>query len=137
MKINKQDGPPEDLLYFDEDLNLSQKQVEDVVVEKIGDRLDATLIVGVITETDAHGEKGEGDREAQQHQEDEQAEHQNGDLWISHRSLVSRGNSGQWPSSLFHEGIFGFPDVLDAIHPDTCLHRVPTTDELGKTLQYQ
>ena len=31
MKINKQDGPPEDLLYFDEDLNLSQKQVEDVV----------------------------------------------------------------------------------------------------------
>tara|TARA_B100001250_G_scaffold326653_1_gene290687 strand:- start:1495 stop:2601 length:1107 start_codon:yes stop_codon:yes gene_type:complete len=31
MKINKQDGPPEDLLYFDEDLNLTQKQVEDVV----------------------------------------------------------------------------------------------------------
>ena len=31
MKIQKQKGPPEDLLYFDEDLNLSQKQVEDVV----------------------------------------------------------------------------------------------------------
>ena len=31
MKIHKQDGPPEDLLYFDEDLNLTQKQVEDVV----------------------------------------------------------------------------------------------------------
>jgi rubrerythrin len=31
MKIRKQDGPPEDLLYFDEDLDLSQKQVEDVV----------------------------------------------------------------------------------------------------------
>ena len=25
MKIRKQDGPPEDLLYFDEDLDLSQK----------------------------------------------------------------------------------------------------------------
>ena len=31
MKINKQKGPSEDLLYFDEDLDLSQKQVEDVV----------------------------------------------------------------------------------------------------------
>ena len=31
MKIRKQDGPPEDLLYFDEDLDLSQKQVEGVV----------------------------------------------------------------------------------------------------------
>ena len=31
MKIRKQNGPPEDLLYFDEDLNLSQKQVEDVI----------------------------------------------------------------------------------------------------------
>ncbi len=31
MKIHKQDGPPEDLLYFDEDINLTQKQVEDVV----------------------------------------------------------------------------------------------------------
>ena len=31
MKIQEQKGPPEDLLYFDEDLNLSQKQVEDVV----------------------------------------------------------------------------------------------------------
>lgn len=31
MKINEQKGPPEDLLYFDEDLDLSQKQVEDVV----------------------------------------------------------------------------------------------------------
>ena len=31
MKIRKQDGPPEDLLYFDEDINLTQKQVEDVV----------------------------------------------------------------------------------------------------------
>ena len=31
MKINKQDGPPEDLIYFDEDLDLTQKQVEDVV----------------------------------------------------------------------------------------------------------
>ena len=31
MKIRKQDGPPEDLLYFDEDLDLSKKQVEDVV----------------------------------------------------------------------------------------------------------
>ena len=31
MKINEQKGPPEDLLYFDEDLDLSQKQVEYVV----------------------------------------------------------------------------------------------------------
>ena len=31
MKIRKQDGHPEDLLYFDEDINLTQKQVEDVV----------------------------------------------------------------------------------------------------------
>ena len=31
MKINEQKGPPEDLLYFDEYLDLSQKQVEDVV----------------------------------------------------------------------------------------------------------
>ena len=31
MKIRKQAGPPEDLLYFDEDLDLSQSQVEDVV----------------------------------------------------------------------------------------------------------
>ena len=31
MKIRKQNGPPEDLLYFDEDLDLSQSQVEDVV----------------------------------------------------------------------------------------------------------
>ena len=31
MKINEQKGPTEDLLYFDEDLDLSQKQVEDVV----------------------------------------------------------------------------------------------------------
>ena len=31
MKIRKQEGPPEDLLYFDEDLDLSQSQVEDVV----------------------------------------------------------------------------------------------------------
>ena len=31
MKIRKKNGPPEDLLYFDEDLDLSQSQVEDVV----------------------------------------------------------------------------------------------------------
>jgi hypothetical protein len=31
MKIRKQDGPPEDLIYFDEDLNLTQNNVEDVV----------------------------------------------------------------------------------------------------------
>ncbi|MBR50917.1 MAG: ferritin [Gammaproteobacteria bacterium] len=31
MKIRKQNGPPEDLLYFDEDLDLSQSNVEDVV----------------------------------------------------------------------------------------------------------
>ena len=31
MKIRKQNGPPEDLLYFDEDLDLSQSQVQDVV----------------------------------------------------------------------------------------------------------
>ena len=31
MKIKKQSGPPEDLLYFDDDLPLSQSQVEDVV----------------------------------------------------------------------------------------------------------
>ena len=30
MKIKKQSGPPEDLIYFDDDL-LSQSQVEDVV----------------------------------------------------------------------------------------------------------
>ena len=32
MKIRNQDGPPEDLLYFDEDLDLSQKQVEDCLL---------------------------------------------------------------------------------------------------------
>ena len=31
MKIKKQSGPPEDLIYFDDDLPLSQSQVEDVV----------------------------------------------------------------------------------------------------------
>ena len=31
MKIKVQKGPPEDLLYFDDDLPLSQSQVEDVV----------------------------------------------------------------------------------------------------------
>ena len=31
MKIKKQSGPPEDLIYFDEDLPLSQSQVEDVI----------------------------------------------------------------------------------------------------------
>jgi len=30
MKITKTDGPPEDLLYFDNELNLSPQQVEDV-----------------------------------------------------------------------------------------------------------
>ena len=31
MKITKQNGPPEDLLYFDEEVNLTPGQVEDVV----------------------------------------------------------------------------------------------------------
>ena len=31
MKINKQAGPPEDLLYFDDEVNLTPLQVEDVV----------------------------------------------------------------------------------------------------------
>ena len=31
MKIKKKNGPPKDFLYFDEKLNLSQKQVEDFV----------------------------------------------------------------------------------------------------------
>ena len=31
MKIKKQSGPPEDLIYFDDDLPLSQSQVEDVI----------------------------------------------------------------------------------------------------------
>ena len=31
MKIKKQNGPPEDLIYFDDDLPLSQSQVEDFV----------------------------------------------------------------------------------------------------------
>ena len=31
MQIRKQNGPPEDLIYFDEDLNLTQNNVEDVV----------------------------------------------------------------------------------------------------------
>ena len=31
MKIRKQSGPPKDLIYFDEDINLTQNQVEDVV----------------------------------------------------------------------------------------------------------
>ena len=31
MKIRKQNGPPEDLIYFDEDLNLTQNNLEDVV----------------------------------------------------------------------------------------------------------
>ena len=31
MKIKKQDGPPEDLLYFDEEVDLTPSQVEDVV----------------------------------------------------------------------------------------------------------
>ena len=31
MKIKKQDGPPNELLYFDDELDLSPKQIEDVV----------------------------------------------------------------------------------------------------------
>ena len=31
MKIRKQSDPPQDLIYFDEDLNLTQNNVEDVV----------------------------------------------------------------------------------------------------------
>ena len=31
MKIKKQDGPPKDLLYFDDEVNLTPLQVEDVV----------------------------------------------------------------------------------------------------------
>ena len=31
MKIKKQDGPPSELLYFDDELDLSPKQIEDVV----------------------------------------------------------------------------------------------------------
>ena len=31
MKITKQAGPPEDLLYFDDEVNLTPLQVEDVV----------------------------------------------------------------------------------------------------------
>ena len=30
MKITKTDGPPKDLLYFDEEMDLSKKDVEDV-----------------------------------------------------------------------------------------------------------
>jgi len=33
--------------------------------------------------------------------------------------------------------VFGFPDILDARHPDTRLHGVPATDQLGETLQDQ
>ena len=31
MKVTKRNGPPEDLVYFDEDLNLTKMHVEDVV----------------------------------------------------------------------------------------------------------
>ena len=31
MKINKQDGPPKDLLYFDDELDIKPSHVEDVV----------------------------------------------------------------------------------------------------------
>jgi hypothetical protein len=31
MKITKQNGPPEDLLYFDDEVSLTSEQVEDVV----------------------------------------------------------------------------------------------------------
>ena len=31
MKITKQNGPPEDLLYFDDEVNMTPDQVEDVV----------------------------------------------------------------------------------------------------------
>ena len=32
MKITKRAGPPEDLVYFDDELDLKEKDVEDVVV---------------------------------------------------------------------------------------------------------
>ena len=32
MKITKRQGPPEDLVYFDDELDLKEKDVEDVVV---------------------------------------------------------------------------------------------------------
>ena len=31
MKVTKKSGPPKDLVYFDEDLNLTKMHVEDVV----------------------------------------------------------------------------------------------------------
>jgi hypothetical protein len=31
MKITKQKGPPEELLYFDDEVNMTSEQVEDVV----------------------------------------------------------------------------------------------------------
>ena len=31
MKITKQEGPPEELLYFDDEVNMTSEQVEDVV----------------------------------------------------------------------------------------------------------
>ncbi len=116
------------------------QKIENVVVEDVGNGLDPALIIGVIAEADPHGEQGKGDREAQQHKEDEHAEHQNGDLWISHRALLSNGECGghgrqSWPSGPIHQGVFGFPDIIDALHPDTGPDGVPATEQFGKALQ--
>ena len=46
MKIRKQDGPPEDLIYFDEDLNLTQNNVEDVVDNEVV-MIDVKIVISV------------------------------------------------------------------------------------------
>ena len=52
------------------------QQIEYVVVEGVGDYLDATrLVIGVVAEADAHGEQREGYRKPQQHHHDEEGQH--------------------------------------------------------------
>jgi hypothetical protein len=63
------------------------QQIENIVVEHIRERLDAALVVSVITEPDAHRYQGERNRKAKQYQEDKQAQHEDGDFGVCHGRL--------------------------------------------------
>ena len=66
------------------------EQVEDLVVERVGDGLDgARLVVGVVAEAHPHGDQRECDREPEQHQDDEHRQHQDCDFGIRHRRSLS------------------------------------------------
>ena len=47
------------------------QQIENLVVEHIGDRLDAArLVIGVVAKANAHSEQREGDRKSEQYNHD-------------------------------------------------------------------